>query len=111
MLQKFDKLVDKFERLIPNMEPNFECFPYWRKVGCLLETDLGIFVTRFKGQMWRMGLVSIERGKFKCSGRRKYMDSYVLTITDTFSKLSRYVDKALWGWQAKQDTGDCMKHF
>lgn len=46
------QLDDNNGKLRANIEPNLECFPYWRKAGRGCDCDMGIFDTRVYVYIW-----------------------------------------------------------
>ena len=56
---------------------------------------IGIFATMLKGDMWREESLSMERGRWKCSGIRGSIASALSVITEILPESARNADKAL----------------
>ena len=62
-MQKLEQFGARYGMVSPNIFPNFECLPHWKKSGSLSEGDLGIFAIRLKGEIRRGESGSSERGE------------------------------------------------
>ena len=77
------------------MVPNFVCRKHLSMAGILSVDVLGIFATMLKGDMWREESLSMERGRWKCSGMRDSIFSALSAMTEILPESSRYAEKAL----------------
>ena len=64
------------------MDQNLECLPHCSKSGWWLESDIVILAIRYKVEMCRGCLGSIECGRWKYSGIKESMTSAIFSITD-----------------------------
>ena len=77
------------------MVPNFMCQTHCRKAGRLSVDVISIFSTMLKGDMWREESLSMDRGRWKCSGIRGSIASALSVMTEILPESVRNADKAL----------------
>ena len=70
-LHKLAQLEDVYRRLRPNIEPNVEFIPHWRKSGYDYDADIVILDTRLYGDIFRIYFWYAARGQLKGSGTTK----------------------------------------